>query len=300
MNTILTMIYRNTKLFFKDKGMFFTSLVTPMILLFLYITFLSNVFKDSFLSFMPEDVAIDEKLINALVSGRLFSALLSVSCITVAFCSNMISVQDKVTGARRDLLITPVKKSSLAVSYFVSAFISTFLVCIVAMIACLVYVAVLGWFLTFADLMYIFLDIVLMTLFGTLLSSIVNTFLNTQGQIAAVSTIISAAYGFVCGAYMPIATFGQGLQNVLMFLPGTYGTALFHNHTINSALEKIVEAGVPQQNVDMLKSMFDMNLKFFDHEVSMTAMYLVVCITIVVLMAVYILINVMRKNAVKN
>ena len=31
---------RNCKLFFKDKGVFFTSLITPLILLVLYATFL--------------------------------------------------------------------------------------------------------------------------------------------------------------------------------------------------------------------------------------------------------------------
>lgn len=35
------LIKRNTKLYFKDKGMFFTSLITPLILLVLYGTFLS-------------------------------------------------------------------------------------------------------------------------------------------------------------------------------------------------------------------------------------------------------------------
>ena len=32
------LIKRNVKLFFKDKGMFFTSLITPVILLVLYAT----------------------------------------------------------------------------------------------------------------------------------------------------------------------------------------------------------------------------------------------------------------------
>lgn len=39
---------RNVKLYFKDKGMFFSSLITPLILLVLYTTFLKNVFEDSF------------------------------------------------------------------------------------------------------------------------------------------------------------------------------------------------------------------------------------------------------------
>ena len=42
MRTLTILIKRNVKLFFKDKGMFFTSLITPIILLVLYSTFLKN------------------------------------------------------------------------------------------------------------------------------------------------------------------------------------------------------------------------------------------------------------------
>ena len=42
------LIRRNTKLYFKDKGMFFTSLITPLILLVLYSTFLSSVYEEMF------------------------------------------------------------------------------------------------------------------------------------------------------------------------------------------------------------------------------------------------------------
>ena len=48
MKILLSNVKRNTKLFFKDKGLFFTSLITPLILLVLYTTFLSNVYKDSY------------------------------------------------------------------------------------------------------------------------------------------------------------------------------------------------------------------------------------------------------------
>ena len=44
------LIRRNIKLYFKDKGMFFTSLITPLILLVLYSTFLGSVYEDSFRS----------------------------------------------------------------------------------------------------------------------------------------------------------------------------------------------------------------------------------------------------------
>ena len=50
MTGLWTLIKRNTKLYFKDKGMFFSSMITPVILLVLYVTFLKKVYDDSFRS----------------------------------------------------------------------------------------------------------------------------------------------------------------------------------------------------------------------------------------------------------
>ena len=57
-------------------------------------------------------------------------------------------------------------------------------------------------------------DMILLVLFGSTLSSIISFPLTTQGQLSAVGTIVSAGYGFLCGAYMPISNFGPGLQKV--------------------------------------------------------------------------------------
>ena len=61
MKTALMLIKRNIKLFFKDKGMFFTALITPAILLVLYATFLGNVYRDSFVSNLPPMLKLSEK-----------------------------------------------------------------------------------------------------------------------------------------------------------------------------------------------------------------------------------------------
>ena len=90
MKILVIMLKRNIKLFFKDKGMFFTSLITPAILLVLYATFLANVYEDAFMSSLPSGMTLDDKMLNGLVGGQLISSLLAVSCITVAFCSNFL------------------------------------------------------------------------------------------------------------------------------------------------------------------------------------------------------------------
>ena len=148
MKTMFILIKRNMKLFFKDKGVFFTSLITPLILLVLYVTFLGNVYKNTFNDIIPEvfhNIEGYEEIINALVGSQLFSSLLAVSCITVAFSSNMIMVSDKVNGTIDDIIITPLKKSTLAISYYIATFLNTLLVCFCAFFACLIYLAICGW-----------------------------------------------------------------------------------------------------------------------------------------------------------
>ena len=67
MRTVLALMDRNRKLFFKDKGMLFTSMITPVILIVLYATFLAKVFKDSFTAAIPDMITISDKLINGTV-----------------------------------------------------------------------------------------------------------------------------------------------------------------------------------------------------------------------------------------
>lgn len=290
------LIRRNSKLFFKDKAMFFTSLITPIILLILYTTFLGNVYKQSFLSAIPTGFELSEKLINAVVAGQLVSSLLAVCCVTVSFCSNMLMVQDKVSGARTDLTVTPVNKSTLAVSYYISTLISTLAICVAASVICFIYLSNIGWYLSFKETVLFLLDVILLVMFGTALSSIINFFLNSQGQISAVGTIVSTGYGFICGAYMPVSSFSAGLQKVISFLPGTYGTGLLRNHALNGVFSELSEMGMPKEFVTVFKDSIDCNLYFFDKCVSIEAMYAVLCCSVVVLVLAYIILNIAVKK----
>ena len=296
MSTVMALIKRNIKLFFKDKGMFFTSLITPAILLVLYVTFLGNVYRSSFTPNLPESLPLSENLIDGLVGGQLISSILAVSCVTVAFCANFLMVQDKANGTIQDLRISPVNPSVLSMSYYIASLVSTLTICFVATGVCLAYVACVGWYLSLADVFLLFLDVFLLALFGTALSSILNLFLSTQGQISAVGTIISAGYGFICGAYMPISSFGSGLQKVLSFLPGTYGTSLVRNHAMRGVLGEMNRQGIPAEIIEEIKNALDCNLYFFDRPVGISAMYTILGVTVAVLIAVYIILNLVRKG----
>lgn len=291
MRAVPALFRRNLRLFFKDKGMFFTSLITPVILLVLYVSFLGNVYRDSFSSMMPSFFRLDATVLDGLVGGQLVSSLLAVSCVTVSFCANLLMVQDKSNGTRRDLVIAPVPRSALAMAYFAASFAAAVMICMIALGAGLIYLAVVGWYLTVADVLLLLVDVVIMTLFGTALSSVIGHFLSTQGQMSAVGTIVSSGYGFISGAYMPISQFGEGLQQIIACLPGTYGTVLLRRHAMQGALGEMQLLGIPEEFMQPIRDALDCNLYFFGTQVSDAMLWIVPAVTVLLLILIFILLN---------
>jgi len=300
MKTFFGLVKRNIKIFFSDKGMFFSSLITPIILLILYATFLGKVYEDSFVDGLKKnnvDVESFRGVIAGIVNGQLLSSLLAVSCITVSFCSNLIMVQDKYTGVRKDFLVSPVKKSTVALAYYFGTLCVTLIVTFTATAAGMIFIALKGgWYLSFGDVLLVIIDVVLLTVFGTVLSSIVNTFLTTQGQCSAVGTVVSAGYGFICGAYMPISQFPGLLQKILSFLPGTYGTSLIKEHCLAGAFRECGTKGIPADVVENMRASVDCSINFFGTTVSVPAKYVVLIGSIVVLLAAYVAMNALNKK----
>lgn len=296
MKTTLALIKRNRKLFFRDKGMLISSLITPIILIVLYGTFLANIYRDSFQSALPDFFKISDKLVDGTVASQLVAGLLAVSCVTVTFCVNLTMIQDRASGARKDFNVSPVKRPLIYLGYFFSTVLNSLMVNLLALALCLGYIGIMGWYLSVADVLWLILDEILLVLFGSILSSIVCYPLKTQGQMSAVGTIVSAGYGFICGAYMPISNFGSGLQKVLSFLPSTYGTSLLKNHMLRGVFEEMEKEGIPAQAIAGIRDSLDCNPIFLGKVVGTGWMLVIMTGTIVLLGILYLLITGLKKE----
>ncbi len=284
---------RNIKLYFKDKMTFLVSLITPLILLLLFIAFLKSTYQDRLLS-ITAGFELDQSLIDAFTGGWLFSSVLATSCITVAFCSGMMVI-DKINKANVDFIVSPVKKSTLQLSYVLSNLFSTLIIALVLLVIGLIYLAFVGFYITFVDFLLILFNIIITSLFGTILANIIWTFTHSQGVVSGVCTLVSALYGFICGAYMPISMMGQGMQNFVSLLPGTYATVLFRYGFLNGILNEMGKT-LPQGMIEGIASSFDVKLSFFGSEVSMPGLVLVITISTIVLLGIFLLINGLKKR----
>ena len=288
------MVERNIKMYFKDKMTFVFSLMTPIILVVLFLLFLRGVYEDALVNSLPEGFTLSKSMINAFTGSWLFSSIMTTSCITIAFCSN-IRADDKLKRILRGFEIAPVDRASLSISYTVSNFITTLLICIIVLIISFIYLAIVGWYLTFGDIMIIIVDMLLTVAMGSLIISIVEIFIKSQGALSGICTLVSSMYGFLCGAYMPISSMGKGIQNFVGFIPGTYSTVIFRQAYMNGIIDKMGE-DLPSQAISQIRKGFDCDYFFFGNKVAMWVSFVVVISTIAVLLAIYLILNLRGRN----
>lgn len=77
---------------------------------------------------------------------------------------------------------------------------------------------------------------------------------------------------------------------------GINGTVLLSNHMLEGVYEEMDRVGFPAPVVEGIKNSIDCNIYFFGEQVDISEMYMVMCITVLVLIGVYILINVHKQR----
>ena len=267
------------------------SLITPMILLVLFVTFMRSTYISSFKSiFSGFGFTASSSQIEGLAGAWLLSSIMAVCSVTVAICSNAVMIQDKLEGAFNDFKVSPVNGVTVSLGYFIANFLVTLIVMTCVLILGSVYLAIAGWCLSFGDVMAIISDMIICVLFGSLLAGVIENFISSQGGLSALSTLVSSMYGFVCGAYMPLSQFSPTVRNVLCFLPGTYSVCIMRKHFMNGYIKSLGASGLPQAGQKALLDAFDGNLYLFDKQIPLWAMYAIVLGTCAVLLLAYILI----------
>lgn len=292
---LYTLTKRHTKLFFKDKSAFLPALITPVILVILFITFLKGIYTNVLLMYVPEGMTLESSIVNAFTGSWLISSILGVSCVTIAFCTNIIMASDKTNKTINDFYVLPVKKNTISLSYLFSNFISTLLVCLVCMSLGFLYFAIVGWYFTFIDVLLITSIVVMCCLFGSTLACVVQYFVSSIGGISAIATLVSSMYGFICGAYMPLSQFSPVVRDIISFLPGTYTLGLLRNFYMRGIMTELSQV-LSEQSIELIKNDFDAILYFQGNRVQIWQMFLIVGLSILVFLTVYLCFVFMKKR----
>ena len=273
-------IKRNLLLFFKDWQSILFSLLTSIIVLILYLLFLKGTFVSAIQSAMEQypglasmvpqkDIAMFANLF--LLSGILGSAMISVpfSCITVV-------VKDRANKVDYDILSTPLKRGQIIFAYFVSAVLTSILLNSIILAVGLIGIRMQGnMYLNISQVIKAFSIVALGSISASAIFMIVVLFFKTVSACEAFFGILSAASGFVIGAYIPISQFSNEVQTVCNLFPASQITIMLRNILLNGLLEHVNTslAGMDQgMFVLSLKEYFTFQAKLFKGYLDMNKM----------------------------
>ena len=250
---------RNMLVFFTDKGTLFFSMLTPMIILLLYILFLKN----SLLSSLQNAATGLENLVAAkdmaqFVNGLLLTGIISSALITIPYNALEIIVRDREDRVDLDMLSTPVKRFEIILSYFCAAVISAFMQTMVVLAVGIGILSMSGdMYLTALDIVKLVGAVFLGTVSSTSVFMVVMMFFKSMGTCGAFMGILSAVSGFVIGAYMPLSQFNKGIQYVCNLVPATGITVLIRNYLTGGILRHMDECIGGLDNGAFMKAMLD-------------------------------------------
>ena len=280
MRGILGFIKRNVLLFFKDWQSILFSLLTSIIVLVLYLLFLKGTFVSAIQSAMEQYPGpasmVPQKDIDMFANLFLLSGILGSAMISVPFSCITVLVKDRANKVDYDILATPMKREQIIFAYFVSAVLTSTLLTDIILAVGLIGIRMQGnMYLNASQVVKAFSIVALGSISASAIFMIVVLFFKSVSACEAFFGILSAASGFVIGAYIPISQFSNGVQTVCNLFPASQITIMLRNILLNGLLEHINTslAGTDQgMFVLSLKEYFTFQAKLFNGYLDMNKM----------------------------
>ena len=280
MRGILGLIKRNLLLFFKDWQSILFSLLTSIIVLVLYLLFLKGTFVSAIQSAMEQYPGlasmVPQKDIDMFANLFLLSGILGSAMISVPFSCITVLVKDRANKVDYDILATPMKREQIILAYFISAVLTSILLNSIILAVGLIGIRMQGnMYLNISQVVKAFSVVALGSISASAIFMIVVLFFKTVSACEAFFGILSAASGFVIGAYIPISQFSNEVQTVCNLFPASQITIMLRNILLNGLLEHI---NTSLQGVDQgifvlsLKEYFTFQAKLFKGYLDMNKM----------------------------
>ena len=232
---------RNLIIYFKDVLAIFFSLLTSIIIFILYLLFLKGTFVDALngtLNGLESFVSGTD--IDMLANGILLTGILGTAMITVPYTCLQTIVKDRESGVDSDICATPLKRWKIVLSYFTASTLCSFIMTSLILTVGLVVLNFMGdLHLSAQSLLAAYGLMFLGSVSSTALFMLAMLFFKSSSTSTAFFGILSAAAGFVIGAYIPLSQFSEGVQGFCNLFPASHITSLIRNILLSGIADNI-------------------------------------------------------------
>ena len=228
------LIRRNVLLFFRDKSAVFFSFLSVIIILAIYIFFLSNT-----IGFGVDDRAATKQMGDAW----LMSGIIAVTSLTTTMGAFGTMVIDRQYGYFRDFYCAPVRRSTIAGAYIISSIVVGLINTLFTLLVAEVFiVANGGMWLEPAALAKTVGLVVLSVFSGCSFVLLFVSFFRSLKAFSTASSLIGSLVGFLAGLYIPIGVLPSYLQAVLKLVPVSHAAMLLRQVFMQPVIDKYMAA----------------------------------------------------------
>ncbi|MCL2367697.1 MAG: ABC transporter permease [Oscillospiraceae bacterium] len=222
MSHVMSLIKRDTKIFYRTKGNIFFSLLAILILVALHFAIFRTMYTDNWVQIAAQipGLSAERLQLQWIADSLVFAAIIPIGTVTLSLTALGLMVADRETNALSDFLVSPIRRNSLLASYLLSSFFVGFVMLLGFVVFFHIYfLIVYGVGFTLLQIGLILLGTIGSLIFGNVFMLLLVSFLKTEQTLSAVGAVVGTFIGFLAGAYIPLGMFGETVGTVFSALP---------------------------------------------------------------------------------
>lgn len=264
MKQIITLIGRNLKRYFRDKGTVFFSLLTMLIVIALMLFFLGDMNVRSLTGAARElgvsDLDAVERHAKLYLLMWTAAGILAINTVTVTQTMIGFQIEDVSKQKMPGFLIAPISRMKLTFGYVGAAWVCSMIIGLLTLALTQVYIVSQGAVaLSFIENMQVLGMVAANSFTFAALMNLVAQFLNSAGAWSGFGTVMGTLVGFLGAIYIPMGSLPAGVQSFLKCTPILYGTSMLRRimtaHVGDALFTDLGEVFVENIQSDYLEDM---------------------------------------------
>lgn len=295
MTTLFQMVRRNLRIYYRNRGSVFFSLLTCIIVIVLMVVFLGDMNVDSITNILNEyggkrDSAVDDANALALILNWITAGIVIVNSITVTFTVIGNMIEDEEEHRLISFYVSPLKRSTFVFSYVISGFIMGAVMCILTVLLAEGYIYISGSIpISFIDIITAIGYALIVEFFASGITFFMVSLVHTKSALSGLGTVVGTLIGFLGAIYIPIGALPEGVAKVCKYIPLMPASALMRNAFTNTLIEDTF-TNVPPETIPEYRLAMGIDIEYGSHLLTTTDMMilLVVCGIIFTVLSVLI------------
>lgn len=270
---------RNIKMYIRDKGSVFFSLLSALIVICLMVFFLGDMNINGIVelldAFSYGEAEENKKNAELLVLAWTSAGILSINAVSLSLAVYSGMIKDRVNSRLNAIYTAPISRLKIALSYIVSAWMASVLICVLTLVITEVYGVVRGMEpYTFMEHIKLLGMIMVNSFVYAALMYPVALIVKSEGAWSGFFTVVGTLVGFLGGIYIPIGSLAESISWLMKCTPIIYGTSMFREVMTKAILNRTFE-GVPLEVVDEYREIMGIQLKVADYSLTVRDEWLI-------------------------